>query len=153
MLNDILLPRGVSVNRWPCVKVIRSYFDLNNFVVVLSRSIPNLDLANRSILVMIRFNWLLLTDFLFCSLESSREKINPIFEFFDRVGDKAVCRLCQFPMSFKGPSYVPKLAKHLKSRPGHENVHSDYLARKEQLNILNQKKCLSLFGSFKIPLH
>jgi len=71
---------------------------------------------------------------------------HPIFDYFDRVDDKAHCRICHFAMSYKGLSYVTGMVHHLRTRPGHSKQHLEYLAKKSRRDEENRAKNITLIG-------
>ena len=62
------------------------------------------------------------------------KKSNPVWDYFQLDGDKAICRLCNKRLAYKNHMYLTSLSNHLASkRYGHRQHYMEYVTKKNEL--------------------
>lgn len=68
------------------------------------------------------------------SLFFQNKRSNPVWDYFQLDGDKAICKLCNKRLAYKNHMYLTSLSNHLGSkRYGHHQHYLEYVTKKNEI--------------------
>ncbi|KAK6629306.1 hypothetical protein RUM43_003123 [Polyplax serrata] len=68
------------------------------------------------------------------SLFFPNKRSNPVWDYFQLDGDKAICKLCNKRLAYKNHMYLTSLSNHLGSkRYGHDQHYLEYVTKKNEM--------------------